>query len=55
MREGRARLCLLHRQVHRRRNRGKKASEEASFRMTERGLFRLLREQTSKDAGQNEA
>jgi hypothetical protein len=41
MREGRARLCLLHRQDHLRRKREQKACEEASFRMTERGLFRL--------------
>jgi hypothetical protein len=41
MREGRARLCLLHRQEARRRKREQKASEEASFRITERGLFRL--------------
>jgi hypothetical protein len=41
MGEGRARLHLLHLQDHRRRKRGKKESEEASFWMTERGLFRL--------------
>jgi len=41
MREGRARLCLLHRQEVRSSKSKEKVNEEASFRMTERGLFRL--------------
>jgi len=42
MREGRARLCLLHRQEARSSKSEEKASEQAPFRIPERGLFRLL-------------
>jgi hypothetical protein len=41
MKEGRARLCLLHRQEARSSKSEEKASEQAPFRIPEWGLFRL--------------